>query len=376
MPRTKIILSDIYPQEVYPLTYTRSVSDISIGYYTIKEKWCNLFKNKGIESDEIKIIVRDHLFYKYRNDVFLESVGRDHDCIFINLAVLPDIELVDKIFNLKMFDIIEQNGDFIAGKETPPPFYPCNDITKIDDAKIINKPWDILKYLESEIISDINYLHQNGHKSGINNKIHNTSCINTDNGPVWLGQNVTVEEFALIRGPAIIGDNTIIKAFAQIKGPVTIGKSCKVGGEVEHSIIMNYTNKSHAGYLGRSIIGEWCNLGANTTTSTLKNNYSNIRINDIDTGELFLGTFTGDYVNTAVNTVFNPGTIIGCVCNVFSEKSSVIPRELKSFSWGIEDEDYEYSKAIETIRIKMKRRNVEMSKVDKQILLYIFSHSS
>jgi UDP-N-acetylglucosamine diphosphorylase/glucosamine-1-phosphate N-acetyltransferase len=206
--------------------------------------------------------------------------------------------------------------------------------------------------------------------------------LNTTEGPIYLGRNSQVMEACAIRGPFALCEGAIVKMGAKIYTGTTIGPYSKVGGEVNNSILMGYSNKGHDGFLGNSVLGEWCNLGADTNTSNMKNNYTEIRLWDYadgrfsPTGLQFCGLMMGDHSKTGINTMLNTGTVIGVSCNVFG---SGYPRNfIPSFSWGSGSgmSVYKTAKAFETAEAMMKRRGVEFDEADKAILEYVFEASS
>ena len=200
----------------------------------------------------------------------------------------------------------------------------------------------------------------------------NTNCINNpfmndDSGPIYIEEDVEIMEGAMIRGPVYIGKGSIIKMGAKIYGPVVIGPYCKIGGEVSNCIFLGYSNKAHDGFLGHSIIGEWCNIGAGTNNSNLKNDYGHVKVWDyvknkfIDSKQQFLGLYMGDHSKCAINTSFNTGTTIGVNCNIFG---TGFPRNfIPSFSWGGVQgfKEYNFEKAIDVAKKVMSRRNVELT---------------
>lgn len=191
-----------------------------------------------------------------------------------------------------------------------------------------------------------------------------------------IGNNVTVMPNAVIEGPCYIGDHSVIKAGAKIYESTSIGPVCKVGGEVEASIIHGYSNKQHDGFLGHSYIGEWCNLGADTNTSDLKNNYSSVKMNvngkEVDTGSLFVGLMMGDHSKSGINTMFNTGTTVGVSSNIFG--AGFPPKTIPSFAWvdGQDVQGYRLDKAIEVAKIVMARRKVTMTDSYMALMKYIF----
>jgi UDP-N-acetylglucosamine diphosphorylase/glucosamine-1-phosphate N-acetyltransferase len=203
------------------------------------------------------------------------------------------------------------------------------------------------------------------------------SVLDAEEGPIYIGKNVTVFPQSTIIGPACILDGSSIKVGAQIYGNTTIGPVCKVGGEVEGSIIHSYSNKQHAGFLGHSYLGSWVNLGASTNTSDLKNNYGNIKVQigteQIDTGLTYAGLTMGDHSKSAIGTTFNTGTVVGVCCNVFG--TGFPPKYIPSFAWcGTQQsyQTYQVEKAIALARVVMARRNMELSEAEADLLREVY----
>jgi UDP-N-acetylglucosamine diphosphorylase/glucosamine-1-phosphate N-acetyltransferase len=203
------------------------------------------------------------------------------------------------------------------------------------------------------------------------------AILNASDGPIYIGKDATIMEGAIIRGPFALGESAVVKMGAKVYGPTTVGPHSKVGGEVSKSILLAYSNKSHDGYLGNSVLGEWCNLGAGTSTSNLKNNYTPIKLWNykaerfLPTGQQFCGLIMGDHSKCGINTMFNTGTVIGVSANIFG---AGFPRNfIPSYSWGSTNgfSTYTTSKACETAKLVMQRREVELSKEDISILEHI-----
>jgi UDP-N-acetylglucosamine diphosphorylase/glucosamine-1-phosphate N-acetyltransferase len=190
-------------------------------------------------------------------------------------------------------------------------------------------------------------------------------------GPIFLGEGVRVLHNAVVVGPVALGARTVVKVGAKLEGPVSIGPVCKVGGEVEASILQEHANKQHDGFLGHAVVGAWVNLGAGTTNSDLKNNYSTVRVwtpdGEVDTGERFVGAFLGDHAKTAIGTVLNTGTVVGFAANVFGP--GFPPKHVPSFSWGGSEgfSDHEPARALATAREVMRRRGVAMEAADEAL---------
>ena len=204
------------------------------------------------------------------------------------------------------------------------------------------------------------------------------AVLNAQDGPTHIAAGATVEENALVRGPVFLGGNSFIKAGARIDGSA-IGPGCKVGGEIHESIFHSYSNKAHGGYLGNSYLGRWCNLGAGTNTSNLKNDYGEISVFDavagdfLPSGRQFAGLFMGDHSKCSINTMFNTGTVVGVFCNLFG--GGFPPRHVPSFSWGSPDVSYQLDKAIRVAETVMARRGIALTEADRALLSSVFEHS-
>jgi UDP-N-acetylglucosamine diphosphorylase/glucosamine-1-phosphate N-acetyltransferase len=215
-----------------------------------------------------------------------------------------------------------------------------------------------------------NVLHSGSHPVLIEKNVVLKACfMNTDSGAIYISKGVEIQEGVCMRGPLFIGENTIVKMGATIYGGTIIGSNCLIGGEIKNSIIMNHSNKAHHGYLGDSIIGEWCNLGAGTSNSNIKNNVSDVIIHlqkQQINASIKCGLLMGHYSRSAINTSFNTGTVVGISCNIFAE--GLTPKSIPSFSWGVQGEKYIFDKAINDIHKWMglkegKMKNEELKKL-------------
>lgn len=206
------------------------------------------------------------------------------------------------------------------------------------------------------------------------------AILDASSGPIVIDSNAEVMSGAVIEGPCYVGQESRIKIGAKIYGSTSIGPACKVGGEVENSIILGFSNKQHDGFLGHSYLGAWVNLGADTNTSDLKNNYGRIRVtlhgDEVDTGRMFLGALVGDHCKTGINTMLNTGTTIGVAANVFG--AGFPPKNIPSFAWGGAEgfEIFRLEQAIDLARTVMGRRTVEFTDADASLLTWLAEHSS
>ena len=366
-----------------PLTYTRPVAEIRVGVLTIREKW-ETFLHSTITS-----ITEDYLSDKFPMVEFEEN-------IFINASFLPNPELVKLISNLKPNESINSGDNLIA-------FYSnqsqeeidLDSFTKIDfttSLMQITCLTDIFKINSLAIKADYDLITNNRVSSKIsstNNLIHPENIfiedgvsmefvtLNATDGPIYIAKDCEIMEGSLIRGPFALCENSILKLGSKIYGGTTIGPYCKIGGEVTNSVVFGYSNKGHDGYLGNSLIGEWCNLGADTNTSNLKNNYADVKIWNYEedkfltTGEQFCGLIMGDHSKSSINTMFNTGTIVGVCSNIFG---SGFPRNfIPSFSWGGNKgfAEYNIDKVFEVNSKVMKRKKCIFSEKDKAILTHL-----
>lgn len=385
------ILFDDNRKSLLPLTYTRPVAEIRIGILTIAQKW--------------EIILGQKISYfteEYLSTVFPAKL--DSDNIFINASILPDESLVASLKSLPSGSYLVKGNIIVAAHlslEKAKDF--SNNIGSIesitncnnDFSRIVNT-WDIFMLNDLAIKADFDLLTK-GRKSapistsnrviGVENifveegaKIE-CAVLNASTGPIYIGKGAEIMEGSLVRGPFALGEKACLKMGAKIYGATTIGPNCKVGGELHNSVMFANSNKAHDGFLGNSVIGEWCNLGADTNNSNLKNNYSEVKLWDYSkekfvlTGLQFCGLIMGDHSKCGINTMFNTGTVVGVSANIFG---AGYPRNfIPSFSWGGPQgiSVYPLQKAIETAEIVMKRRNIALSDVDKKILETIFIES-
>ena len=370
-----------------PFTYTRPVADIRIGILTIREKW------EAFLGSTITTITEDYLSEKYPMVEMAENV-------MINAAYLPNESLVNMVRGLKENQAIFKGEDIIAfyTKEAQEDidFDTYDALEYNNDVIKIENNWDIFSKNGEAIQEDFNFITKDRKSQPIpssNNIIApenifieegaslEFATLNASNGPIYIGENSEIMEGALIRGPLALCYNAGIKLGAKIYGPTTIGPYSKVGGEIKNSVIFQNSNKGHEGYLGNSVIGEWCNLGADTNTSNLKNNYAEVRLWDYETegfaktGLQFCGLMLGDHSKCGINTMFNTGTVVGVSANIFG---SGFPRNfIPSFSWGGSGgfTTYLTKKAFEVADVVISRRNEEFTEQDQAILEHIFEET-
>jgi UDP-N-acetylglucosamine diphosphorylase/glucosamine-1-phosphate N-acetyltransferase len=367
-----------------PFTFTRPVADIRIGILTIREKWETYL---GFTTTTL---TEDYLSEKY------PMVEMDAN-VMINSSYLPNNELAEMVKSLEENQAIFKDEDVIAfyTKDTQDAinFETYEAIEYIDDVLKIEHTWDIFSKNGDAIIEDFELITKNRKSKPIptsNNSIDQELIfieegaklefvtLNASTGPIYIGKDAEIMEGSIIRGPFALCDHATVKLGAKIYGPTTVGPYSKVGGEVNNSVIFGYSNKGHDGFLGNSVLGEWCNLGADTNNSNLKNNYAEVRLWDYNTegfaktGLQFCGLMMGDHSKCGINTMFNTGTVVGVSANIFG---SGFPRNfVPSFSWGGHSgfTTYLTKKAFEVAEVVMSRRNISLTDVDKAILEQVF----
>ena len=376
--------------KLLPLTFTRPVCEIRAGILTIKEKWDFLLKSKT------SILTEEYLSTKFHLEL-------TNDNIFIDGSIIPTIELIELITKLENNQCLSQGGHIIAyrsntAEPTNSEFATFNKVETGLEYIFIKNTWDIFRLNPHTIESDFKLLTSDKLSSKIsntNNIIGDTSLIfiedgatveyaylNTTDGPIYIGRDSHVMEGSKIRGPFALCNNSTIKMDAKIYSGTTVGPYSKVGGEVSNSVIFGYTNKGHDGFLGNSVIGEWCNLGADTNTSNLKNTYDFVRLWSYDantfvsTGLQFCGLIMGDHSKSGINTMFNTGTIVGVSSNIYGAgfQRNFIP----SFMWGGVSglKPFNFKKSVDVAIAVFKRRNKDFNDTEQDIFshLYALSH--
>lgn len=375
-------------QNLLPFTFTRPVAEIRIGILTIREKW---EKHLGLDGS----FATEH----YLSEKFTLTTTTDN--LWINGAVCPTPELVQAINNLKIDEALQQGELLLAARTAD------TSISNLRTKKgqhlsgaltLIDQVWKIYQHNGAQIRADFELLTAGRKSISITDehaRVYNPSQIfleegarvraavlNAENGPIYLGKNSFVQEGALIRGPFALCEDSHVNMGAKVRGDTTVGPFSKIGGEVSNSVIFGYSNKSHDGFLGNSVLGEWCNIGADTNTSNLKNNYENIKLWSYakggfkDTGLMFCGLMFGDHSKCGINTMFNSGTVVGVSTSIFGDG---YPRNfIPSFAWGgaAGFTTYQLNKALDTAAKAMERRNIALSEVDKTILKKVFEDSA
>jgi UDP-N-acetylglucosamine diphosphorylase/glucosamine-1-phosphate N-acetyltransferase len=356
-----------------PLTLTRPVGDLRMGILTNSERWA-----KWIPEATISFQTEAYLTKKF------PQVDAQ-DTVQINAAVIPNEEVAAAVVCLGEDQQLMMGENWLARRG--------NASEKVQftgqEPIVINQRWDLYGLNDEVLVADFFLLtggRQSQPLSETNTVIGNealifleegaqveASILNTTAGPIYIANDAEIMEGCLVRGPFSLGEHAVLKMGAKIYGATTIGPYCKVGGEVSNTLFQAYSNKGHDGFLGNSLVGEWCNFGADSNTSNLKNNYSTVRTYSYDqqaeteTGQQFMGVTMGDHSKCGINTMFNTATVVGVSCNIYG--GGFPAKFLPSFSWGGADElvPFKLEKAIEAANQMMGRRGLKLTEGDLAI---------
>jgi UDP-N-acetylglucosamine diphosphorylase/glucosamine-1-phosphate N-acetyltransferase len=370
-----------------PFTFTRPVADILIGIMTIRQKW------EMRLGSTTTTLTEEYLSEKFPMVELEEN-------IMINASFLPNDVLAEMVSNLESNQAIFKGDEVIA-------FYTNENQEEVDfdsydiieykgDCITVKNTWDIFSNNDAAIREDFNFLTEDRTSQQIPKSVNVIApenifieegaklefvTLNASSGPIYIGKNAEIMEGSVVRGPLALCENAQIKMAAKVYGATTVGPYSRIGGEVKNAVLFAYSNKGHDGFLGDSVLGEWCNIGADSNNSNLKNNYEEVRLWSYETegfaktGLQFCGLMMGDHSKCGINTMFNTGTVVGVSSNIFG---TGFPRNfVPSFSWGGASgfTTYITKKAFETARLVMSRRNVEFDEKEAAILEHIFEET-
>lgn len=370
-----------------PFTYTRPVADILIGIMTIRQKW------EMRLGSTTTTLTEEYLSEKFPMVELEQNV-------MINASFLPNDVLAEMVSNLESNQAIFRGDEVIA-------FYTNEDQQEVDfdtyeiiefqgECITVNTTWDIFSKNDLAIQEDFNYLTEDRKSQSIPKSVNVIApenvfieegaklefvTLNASTGPIYIGKDTEIMEGSMIRGPFALCENASVKMGSKVYGATTVGPYSRIGGEVKNTVLFAHSNKGHEGYLGDSVIGEWCNMGADTNNSNLKNNYEEVKLWSYETegfaktGLQFCGLMMGDHSKCGINTMFNTGTVVGVSANIFG---TGFPRNfIPSFSWGGASgfTTYVTKKAFETARLVMSRRDIEFDETEAAILEHVFEES-
>ena len=384
-------------QQLLPLTFTRPVSALRVGILTIAEKWEHYFPEA-----HLSFLTEPYLRTKF-------PIQKGNTNLLVNGAVCPNKEIMQAIQELGEDECLVKDKVLIAcrcSKEEVNIFEksqepPGGRITQFEGSffTLIDQVWKIFRQNGAELRADFRLISEKRKSKGISDPHTRTykdeqifvedgavikaAVLNAEEGPIYIGKNAEVFEGAVIRGPFALCEESTVNMGAKMRPNTTIGPFCKVGGEISNSVIQGYSNKVHEGFLGSSVLGEWCNIGADTNNSNLKNNYADVKLWNykkggfVNTGLQFCGLIMGDHSKCGINTMFNTGTVVGVSANIFG---TGFPRQfVPSFSWGggpAGFTTYKMDKVFETAEKVMERRHVILDDTEKAILQHIFEETA
>jgi UDP-N-acetylglucosamine diphosphorylase / glucose-1-phosphate thymidylyltransferase / UDP-N-acetylgalactosamine diphosphorylase / glucosamine-1-phosphate N-acetyltransferase / galactosamine-1-phosphate N-acetyltransferase len=400
------LFEDSSYSRLHPLVYFRPTYNLRCGILTLREKVQHYFPNTPIS-----LHCREYLsdLVKQQNPSVLVNEIKGNSFLFINGRVIADSHLAKQI-STDTDTLFVKGETVIAARVSGSKldllrnklnelftFTDFNDLLKQEvDANVIHYPWDLISNNGEQIISDFNLLTSKVEGSKIKGKVYTGAhllnedkifidegakvkpgaVLDAENGPIFIGKDAKIFPNAVIEGPAFIGNKSAIKIGAKIYENTSIGEVCKVGGEVEGSIIHSYSNKQHDGFLGHAYLSMWVNLGADTNNSDLKNNYGSVKViingEQVDSGSMFVGLTMGDHSKSAINTMFNTGTVVGVSSNVFG--AGFPQKYIPSFSWGGAESmtSYDVEKALDVAKRVMARRNIKLTDVEEKVYRHIF----
>ncbi len=415
--------SDVEGQRFDPLTLTRPVEDLRVGILTVQDKW-----EQWLHLTTKARICRPYLTPLYNDS----TIQPDHDCLWINARFLPDHSLTEQLKSLLTGQALTystanrdgteaENSELVAvvlsGQQSLDCQLECEGINDpahwvqtllsasesskkyTGKAKKLDYLWDLLQFNSSEIEADLGlmslptveehdlrtnlhvmhperiFVHPSAHlEPGV--------ILVAEDGPIYIGAGATIEAGSILKGPLAICEGAVTKMGCRIYGGTTIGPVSKVGGEVSNTIFHSYSNKAHDGYMGNSLVGQWCNMGADSNTSNLKTNYGLIYLEDwntrqaYDIGFQFFGSVLGDHSKTAINAMLNTGTMCGVCSNIFL--SQFTPKHIPSFSWLTDagNSTYRFDKAVEAMKAMMARRDIEFKPGYQNMMKYLFDQAT
>lgn len=369
-----------------PFTFTRPVADIRVGILKISEKW------EKYTGHSAGFFTQEYLSAKFSK--------KKSPALFINGALLPDPQVWNAIRSLQSGEALWKGNQLLALQMDKPELFGIEiaknkyPVSYEGEVVLIQKAWHIFQFNAAEIKKDYDLITADRISQPVGDshtivyapenifieagaKIK-AAVLNAEGGPIYIGKNTEIQEGSLIRGPFALCEGSTVNMGAKLRGDTTVGPYSKVGGEISNSVIFGYSNKGHEGFLGNSVIGEWCNLGADTNTSNLKNNYAPVKLWDYtkggfaNTGLQFCGLMMGDHSKCGINTMFNTGTVVGVGANIFGDG---YPRNfIPSFAWGGASgfSTFQVSKFDEVATAVMKRRGLTYGQADKEIIEKVF----
>lgn len=382
-----ILFDNQYRRGLYPFTLTRAVADLRFGIFSIKERWERV-------SGEPVLVVTEH-YLQGRYPVIPAGLHT-----WIDASVLADPELLNRVLSLEKDSCIADAHGLIAGRTEQrvgtTGAIPLSSFTRVQDHAPVQRlmhPWQLMQWNDAQCRADFALMTQNRTSQAIPASVQTVQpeqifieegarlsfCIlNAATGPIYIGKNAEIMEGSVVRGPFVLGDNSVLKMNSRVYGATTLGPSCMGGGEIKNTVMMGYSNKAHDGYLGDAVIGEWCNFGAGSTNSNIKNTAGEVKVWDMGDEKYVgvgqkCGVIMGDYSRVAINSAINTGSMIGVSCNVFG--AGLLPTIIPNFAWGVMGTRYELPKAFVAIDNWKRLKGATLLDSEIAVLQYIFDHS-
>jgi UDP-N-acetylglucosamine diphosphorylase/glucosamine-1-phosphate N-acetyltransferase len=378
-------------ENLYPLTITRPAADLRCGILTIAEKW---MRDLSIEKEHTGFLTREHLNHPQSRFNQLNATGIPSAIIQIHGAIIPNPMLVSQAKGLKPGEALSHNNEIIVSCITTESSEISNTINYTDSFDSINRPYHIFALNGKEIIQDFARITGGRSSSSFSSSnrafgIHpifieegakvECATLNSNDGPIYIGKNAEIMEGSLVRGPFAMCEGAVLKMGTKVYSSTTLGPYCVAGGEISNVVFWGYSNKGHDGFLGNAVLGEWCNIGADTNASNLKNTYDEVKVWNYSSGRFeksgqqFCGLIMGDHSKCGINTMFNTGTVVGVGCNLFG---AGFPRQfVPDFSWGGAQGfvTHKLDAVHKTAALVLPRRKREYGDFEKQVMEYAFT---
>lgn len=380
-----VLFDNVNRKGLYPFTLTKAVGGLRMGILSIRERW------EQLTGQPVYIHTEKYLQPLY-------SLPGNEEHLWIDAAILPDDTSVDRILSLHAGSCLADEAGMIAGRGVihfnafdaakPTQFFP--DMVTHPVMRRLMHPWQCIQWNDEMLRKDFSALTKGRNSQPIPSTVTalNPSNIfieegaklqycmlNATTGPVYIGKNAEIMEGSVVRGPFAMAEYAVLKLNSRIYGATTLGPYCLGGGEMKNAILMGYSNKAHDGYLGDSVIGEWCNFGAGSANSNVRNNAGEVKVWDMASekytvvGHKF-GMVMGDYSRIAINSAINTGSMIGISCNVFG--AGLLPTIIPNFSWGVTGTRYEFAKALQDIDNWKQMKQQHLTETETSVLQYIF----
>lgn len=381
-----VLFDNAHRNQLFPFTCNRAVASLRFGMLSVRERWERL-------SGE-PVFVHTEAYLQPLYPAIPHGVHT-----WIDASLVADEALVNAILSLEEGSALKDEGGLIAGRKRVDSdgfdaeresFATTHQLT---GSKRIRYPWQLMQWNDASIRSDFALVTRDRSPSPIPPTVHAIQpdsifieegarlqycTLNASTGPIYIGKNAEVMEGTSIRGPFSLGEGSVVKMNSRIYGATTLGPYCMGGGEIKNSVMMGWSNKAHDGYLGDSVVGEWCNFGAGTTNSNLKNTAGIVNVwsfaekTYIPAGQK-CGVIMGDYSRTAINSAINTGTVVGVASHVFG--AGLLPTIVANFRWGVTGLEYEWDKALNDISNWKKLKGQALTEAETSVLKYIFGQN-